>query len=63
MPLHADLMRYRLGEIGNDEEARRLREQAIERIEDRGIVAPSRWAGMISPGFSGLRADSTETGL
>ncbi len=61
MPLNAQLMRYRLGEIQADAEARALREVAEQSLKEQGIVSPPRWAGMFAPGFSRISNESTET--
>ncbi len=52
MPLNAQLMRYRLGEIQTDDETRALRQNAERWFQEQGIVSPPRWAGMFAPGFS-----------
>ncbi len=61
MPLHAHLMRYRLGEVLTDAESRALREAAEKALQEQGIVSPPRWAGMFAPGFSRISNESTET--
>ena len=61
MPLNAQLMRYRLGEIQTDDEARELREPAERWLQEQGIVSPPRWAGMLAPGFARISNETTET--
>ena len=61
MPLNAQLMRYRLGELQTDDEARSLREDAERWFQEQGIVSPPRWAGMYAPGFSRISNETTET--
>lgn len=61
MRLHAEIMRYRLGEIDSSEEADELHERAEERLKAQGIVDPARWAGMCAPGFARISNQSTET--
>jgi serine/threonine protein kinase len=61
MPLRAQVLRYRLGELGEDAESRELRENAERWIRGRGIVSPVRWAGMYAPGFGLISKDSLET--
>ena len=61
MPLNAQVMRYRLGEIDPSEEAQGLRDRAEERLSEQGIVSPVRWAGMCAPGFARISNESTET--
>ena len=61
MPLNAQLMRYRLGEVQVDDETRALREAAERWLQDQGIVSPPRWAGMYAPGFSSISNETTET--
>jgi hypothetical protein len=61
MPLNAQIMRFRLGEILTDPEPRALREQAELWMRDQGIVVPARWASLYAPGFSRISSESTET--
>ncbi len=61
MPLRAQIMRYRLGEVQSDDETRALREKAENWIKAQGIIAPARWVGMYSPGFLKISTDSIET--
>jgi hypothetical protein len=61
MPLRAQILRYRLGELGEDAESRELRENAECWIRDHGIVSPVRWAGMYAPGFGLISKASLET--
>jgi serine/threonine protein kinase len=61
MPLRAQILRYRLGEIQSDAETRTLRDDAERWIKGQGIVAPARWAGMYAPGFLKISTESIET--
>jgi hypothetical protein len=61
MPLNAQLMRYRLGEVQPNDKTRALREAAERWLKDQGIVSPLRWAGMYTPGFSRISNETTET--
>jgi eukaryotic-like serine/threonine-protein kinase len=61
MPLNAQLMRYRLGEVQVDVTTRALREGAEQWLQEQGIVSPARWAGMCAPGFSRVSNETTET--
>jgi hypothetical protein len=61
MPLNAQIMRYRLGEIQAGPETRALRNDAELWMRNQGIVVPARWAGMYAPGFSRISSESTET--
>jgi eukaryotic-like serine/threonine-protein kinase len=61
MPLNAQLMRYRLGEVQVDDTTRALREGAERWLQEQGIVSPARWAGMCAPGFSRVSNETTET--
>jgi hypothetical protein len=61
MPLRASILRYRLGEIQNDEETRTRREDAEKWIKAQGIVSPTRWAGMYAPGLAKISNESIET--
>jgi serine/threonine protein kinase len=61
MPLSAQVMHYRLGEIDPSEEARALRLRAEGRLGEQGIVSAARWAGMCAPGFARISNESTET--
>ena len=61
MPLRAQLLRYRLGEIQAGPETRALHDQAEQWIKGQGIVAPARWAGMYAPGFAKIAGDAVET--
>jgi hypothetical protein len=51
MPLRAQIMRYRLGELEEGPQSVDLRENAERWIKGQGIVSPERWAGMYAPGF------------
>jgi hypothetical protein len=61
MPLRAQLLRYRLGEIHAGSDSRAQRDRAEDWIKGQGIVAPARWAGMYAPGFAKISSDSVET--
>ncbi len=61
MPLRAQLLRYRLGEIQAGPETRALHDQAEQWLKGQGIVAPARWAGMYAPGFAKIAGDAVET--
>jgi hypothetical protein len=61
MPLRAQVLRYRLGELQSDEPSRALRETSEQWIKAQGIVSPARWVGMYAPGFLKISADSIET--
>jgi hypothetical protein len=61
MPLNAQVMRFRLGEILTDPGPRAVREQAELWMRDQGILVPARWASMYAPGFSRISSESTET--
>jgi eukaryotic-like serine/threonine-protein kinase len=61
MPLRAQILRFRLGEIQSGEETRELRDKAEAWLRGQGIVAPARWAGMYAPGFLKISTESIET--
>ena len=61
MPLRAQILRYRLGEIQTDVATRALREEAEQWIRGQGIVSPARWGGMYAPGFAKISTESIET--
>jgi len=61
MPLRAQILRYRLGEVQSDPQTRALREEAELWIRGQGIVSPARWAGMFAPGFLKISTESLET--
>jgi hypothetical protein len=61
MPLNAQIMRYRLGEVLTGTEARVLREAADCWIREQWIAAPVRWAGLYAPGFARISNESMET--
>ena len=62
MPLRAQILRYRLGEIQSDaRHARAPRQRAEQWIKAQGIVSPARWAGMYAPGFAKISTESIET--
>jgi hypothetical protein len=61
MPLNAQVMRYRIGEIDSSEEAIELRERAMDRFKEQGIASPVRWAALFAPGFARISNDSIET--
>jgi hypothetical protein len=54
-------MRYRLGQVAPIDEARELRERAERWLQDQGIAAPARWAGMCAPGFGRISSEATAT--
>ena len=61
MPLRAQLLRYRLGEIqaGARDAGPARPGRAVD--QGQGIVSPARWAGMYAPGFAKIAGDSVET--
>jgi hypothetical protein len=61
MPLRAQILRYRLGEIQSEPKSRAVREDAERWISNHGIVSPARWAGMYAPGFLKVSTESIET--
>jgi eukaryotic-like serine/threonine-protein kinase len=61
MPLRAQILRYRLGEIQSDPETRTLHDDAERWINGQGIVSAARWAGMFAPGFLKISTESIET--
>jgi hypothetical protein len=61
MPLRAQILRYRLGELEEGAKSRELRENAERWIRGQGIVSPERWAGMYAPGFGLISRASLET--
>ncbi len=61
MPLRAQILRYRLGELEEGAESRELRENAELWINGQGIVSPVRWAGMYAPGFALISKTPVET--
>jgi hypothetical protein len=61
MPLRANLLRYRLGELQAGPETRALHDQAELWIKGQGIVSPARWAGMYAPGYAKIAGESIET--
>ena len=61
MPLNAQIMRFRLGEVQAGDETRALRNDAELWMRDQEIIVPARWAGMYAPGFSRISSESTET--
>ncbi len=61
MALAAQLMRYRYGQIAATDEARELRAGAESWLQEQGIAAPARWAGMRAPGFGRISSETTET--
>jgi len=61
MPLRAQILRYRMGELDEATESREMRENAERWIRDHGIVSPERWAGMYAPGFALISRTSLET--
>jgi serine/threonine protein kinase/tetratricopeptide (TPR) repeat protein len=61
MPLRAQILRYRLGEVQTGDSASTLREQSEQWLIAQGIVSPARWVGMYAPGFLKISTDSIET--
>jgi len=61
MPLRAQILRYRLGEVLNDAKSRALRQDAEIWMRNQGIVSPVRWAGMYAPGFAKISSELMET--
>ncbi|MHB1559000.1 MAG: serine/threonine-protein kinase [Isosphaeraceae bacterium] len=61
MPLHSRLMHFRLGEIQSSQECRDRRHEAERWLREQGIAAPTRWAGMLAPGFARISTESSET--
>jgi eukaryotic-like serine/threonine-protein kinase len=61
MPLRAQILRFRLGEIQSDDATRELHAKAEAWITAQGIVSPARWAGMYAPGLSNVSTESIET--
>lgn len=61
MPLSAQLMRYRLGQIAAIDEAREFRDRAEHWLQEQGIAVPARWAGMCAPGFGRISSETIET--
>jgi hypothetical protein len=61
MPLRAQLMRFRMGEVQNDAESLAVREAAEARMQEQGIVSPVRWAGLYAPGFAKIAGGAIET--
>jgi hypothetical protein len=61
MPLRAQLLRYRLGEVQNDNPSRALRAEAETWMRNQGIVSPVRWAGTFAPGFAKISSELVET--
>jgi len=61
MPLRAQILRYRLGEILSDPPTRAVRDAAEQWIRAQGIVSPARWTGMYAPGFAKISVASMET--
>jgi eukaryotic-like serine/threonine-protein kinase len=61
MPLRAQILRFRLGEVQGGAETRELRDKAELWIREQGIVSPARWAGMYAPGFLKISTESIET--
>jgi hypothetical protein len=61
MPLRAQILRYRLGEVQTGDVATALRAGAEQWLITQGIVSPARWVGMYAPGFLKISTDSIET--
>ncbi len=61
MPLRAQILRYRLGELQSDDHTREVRQRAEEWLKAQGIVSPARWVGMFAPGYLKISTESIET--
>jgi hypothetical protein len=61
MPLRAQIMRYRIGEVLTDPESKTQRQDAETWMRNQGIVSPVRWAGMYAPGFAKISSELMET--
>jgi tetratricopeptide (TPR) repeat protein len=61
MPLRAEVLRYRLGEVLTDATNRARRQDAEVWMRNQGIVSPVRWAGMYAPGFAKISSELMET--
>ncbi len=61
MPLRAQILRYRLGEVLTDATSRAGRQEAEIWMRNQGIVSPVRWAGMYAPGFAKISSELMET--
>jgi serine/threonine protein kinase len=61
MPLRAQILRYRLGEVLTDPQSRAVRQEAENWMRKEGIVSPVRWAGMLAPGFARISSELMET--
>ncbi len=61
MPLRGQLLRYRLGEVHPGPDSRAQHNRAEQWLQEQGIVAPARWAGMYAPGYAKIAGDSIET--
>jgi len=61
MPLRAQILRYRLGEVLTDATSRGRRQEAEIWMRNQGIVSPVRWAGMYAPGFAKISSELMET--
>jgi hypothetical protein len=61
MPLHACVMRYRMGQVQGGDEGRSLISDAQSRMRSQSIQSPARWAAMYAPGFSKIASSQIET--
>jgi serine/threonine protein kinase len=61
MPLRAQVLRYRLGEVLTDATSRARRQEAEIWMRNQGIISPVRWAGMYAPGFAKISNELMET--
>jgi serine/threonine protein kinase len=61
MPLRAQVLRYRLGEVLTDAASRARRQDAELWMRNQGIISPVRWAGMYAPGFAKISSELMET--
>jgi hypothetical protein len=61
MHLNGWVMRYRIGEIQGDTEGSALVAEADAVIRRESIASPSRWSGMVAPGFSKIAQCQIET--
>jgi len=62
MPLHAEVLRYKMGEILGGEQGRKLVADAQGWMRSESIESPTRWSRMYAPGFSAVAVGERETG-
>lgn len=62
MNLRAHVIGMRIGEIDPDA-SRTLRDASQQAVQNHGVVAPARWAGLFAPGFARISGDSIETSI